>query len=249
MEVVGNESNQEKLLPTCTNVMADCQNSIMQEKKHQAVCLQSESDRATLIWLEWAAPPSLGVLWSTEPWNHQGWKRPPGSSSSKMSTAPPRAALNCVPKCHLCTSSLPMAGQKTISFLSVKTANVKRQSQDIFFQEKYLISAALSAFTPLREGMWLALVLQPQALFKEQIGCHVVHNQDKTLRFALHTKATLSLCCQKLSSPAPGIMKDVQMVVQPHQSVPMESSEGKSPAVPQGKTQIVILEMPQSSHF
>lgn len=28
MEVVGNESNQEKLLPTCTNVMADCQNSI-----------------------------------------------------------------------------------------------------------------------------------------------------------------------------------------------------------------------------
>lgn len=52
MEVVGNESNQEKLLPTCTNVMADCQNSIMQEKKHQAVCLQSESDRATLIWLE-----------------------------------------------------------------------------------------------------------------------------------------------------------------------------------------------------
>lgn len=39
MEVVGNESNQEKLLPTCTNVMAGCQNSITQENKHEAVCL------------------------------------------------------------------------------------------------------------------------------------------------------------------------------------------------------------------
>lgn len=41
--VVGNEANQEKLLPTCTNVMADCQNSVSEENKHQAVCLWSES--------------------------------------------------------------------------------------------------------------------------------------------------------------------------------------------------------------
>lgn len=97
----------------------------------------------------WSEPLLLHLGWrTTEPRNHQGWKRPPGSSRSNMSAAPLSPALNLVPKCHLCTSSLPMHRTKNIPGAaqqqdSVKSAKLKRHSD---FPRKNISFLLLSAF-------------------------------------------------------------------------------------------------------
>lgn len=58
VKVVGNKSNQEKLLPTCANVVADCQNSVCRRRNTRLFV----SSQSLQHWLEWAAPPSLGPV-------------------------------------------------------------------------------------------------------------------------------------------------------------------------------------------